>query len=138
MQWNRFRLKNPSVLDALAAVLSTCGVHETLSVTPRYFAPTTDSRVCPCNLTVGFLRNLLFVQIWITWHFSGGNASAIFFPTSVKHLGLLGARWNLSLSRSLCTNHLQVIGFLMTMVICKLVFQITEYMKVLIYTKDSL
>ena len=35
-QWNMFRLRNPSVLDACAAVLSTCGVHERslLSVTP--------------------------------------------------------------------------------------------------------
>ena len=34
-----FRLK-----DALAAVLATCGVHEksSLSVTPRYFALSTD------------------------------------------------------------------------------------------------
>ena len=68
-----FRLRNSSVLDALVAVLFTCGVHErsSLSVTPRYLAPSTDSSGCLCNLYVGCLRNLLIVQIWITWHFSG-------------------------------------------------------------------
>ena len=53
----RFLLRKPSVLEALAAVLSTCVFHVRLSLmlTPKHLALTTAPRTCSYSAYTGFL-----------------------------------------------------------------------------------
>ena len=72
--WGFFS-ENTSVLEALAAVLSTCSIHErsSLMLTPKYLALSAASRTYPCSVYTGFLYCLLFVHMWMTWEFWGLN-----------------------------------------------------------------
>ena len=71
----RFLLRKPSMLEALADVLSTCIFHgsSSLMLTPNYLTLSTASRTCPSSVYTGFLCCLLFVHMWMTWHFWGLN-----------------------------------------------------------------
>ena len=75
VQFMRFLPRKPSVHDALAAVMSTCIFHErsSLMLTPKYLALSDAARIYPCCVYTGFLCCLLFVHMWMTWHFWGLN-----------------------------------------------------------------
>ena len=82
VRFMRFLLRKPSVLEALAYVLSTCVFHVRLplTLTPKYLALSNTSRTCPCSDHTGFLWCLLLVHIWMTRQFWGSSHLPSVFP----------------------------------------------------------